>query len=158
MRILPSLALALCGSVLGRPAWSQDSTTRLTTHLRFETTVSRSPIPIGDTATLLFRLRNLGPKAITLRFGSTCQVFPHVARQETGEPVYPSGGLPVCGAMVTYLTIPAQGERLIPLQVRGRTGTEAARRQVLTPGDYVAYSTLAGPFALKPDTLAFSVP
>jgi len=103
-------------------------------------------------------LRNLGPKAITLRFGSTCQVFPHVARQETGEPVYPSGGLPVCGAMVTYLTIPAQGERLIPLQVRGRTGTEAARRQVLTPGDYVAYSTLAGPFALKPDTLAFSVP
>ena len=157
MRILPSLALALCGSVLGRPAWSQDSTARLTTHLRFETAVSRSPIAVGDTATLLFRLRNLGPKAITLRFGSTCQVFPHVARQETGEPVYPSGGLPVCGAMVTYLTIPAQGERLIPLQVRGRTGTEAARRQVLTPGDYVAYSTLAGPFALKPDTLAFSV-
>lgn len=143
--------------IVRRPAWSQDSTAPLTTPLRFETAVSRSPIPVGDTATLLFRLRNLGPKPITLRFGSTCQVLPHVARQETGELVYPSGGLPVCGAMVTHLTIPAQGERLIPLQVRGRTGAEAARRQVLAPGDYVAYATLAGPYTVRPDTLAFSV-
>ncbi len=155
MQVLTSLGLL--ATVLGRLAWSQDSTALLMTNLRFETAVTRSPIPVGDTATLLFRLRNLGPKPITLRFGSTCQVLPHVARKETGELVYPSGGLPVCGAMVTHLTIPGDGERLIPLQVRARTRTEAAYRQLLAPGDYVAYATLAGPYTLRPDTLSFSV-
>ena len=155
MRVLTSLALL--ATVLGRLAWSQDSTVLLTTNLRFETALSRSPISIGDTATLLFRLRNLAAKPITLRFGSTCQVLPRVARKETGELVYPSGGLPACGAMVTHLTILADGERVFPLQVRARTRTEAANRQLLAPGDYVAYASLAGPYTLRPDTLSFSV-
>ena len=34
---------------------------------------------------------------------------------------------------------------------------EAAYRQLLAPGDYVAYATLAGPYTLRPDTLSFSV-
>ena len=155
MRVFTSLGLL--ATVLGRLAWSQDSTALLMTNLRFETALSGSPISIGDTATLLFRLRNLGAKPITLRFRSTCQVLPRVARKETGELVYPSGGLPACGAMVAHLTIPADGERVFPLQVRARTRTEAAYRQLLAPGDYVAYATLAGPYTLRPDTLSFSV-
>jgi len=155
MRVLTSLGLL--ATALGRLAWSQDSTAVPMTNLRFETSVSRSPIPVGDTATLLFHLRNLGSKAITLRFGSTCQILPHIARKEPGQDVYPSGGLPACGAMVTHLTILAGGERVFPLRVRARTRTEAAYRQLLPPGDYVAYATLAGPYTLRPDTLAFSV-
>jgi len=87
-----------------------------------------------------FRLENLTSTAITLDFGSTCQVMAYVARRASGEVVHPADGSWACATMLTELTLPPDGVNTTELRVTGGSGTGEVVG--LPPGEYVVFARL----------------
>lgn len=127
--------------------------------LRLEASIGRSTLRLGDTTSILFRLRNLGADSITLTFGSSCQILPYVRGQHSGHVVYPGGGGWVCAAVITRLTLAPGAEHVLPVVVHGGAPAETVYSYVpLPPGDYLAFASLAhAEFQLRSESLAFSI-
>ena len=94
--------------------------------------VGRDEIAVGDTTTIVFRLRNIGGAEVTLEFSSGCQVMPFVTERTSGRIVVPQGGAWACITALTQLTVPAGKERIYSLPIQGGT--------TVPPGDYVAFA------------------
>jgi hypothetical protein len=124
--------------------------------LKLDASIGRSTIALGDTTSIVFRLRNLGSDSIALSFSSSCQVLPYIT---TGadQVVSPSGGEWGCYQVVTNLVLGPGAEKVTSVLVRG--GAQATYPGVpLLPGEYRAYARLAHPdFPLRSATIDFRV-
>ena len=112
-----------------------------TSGLSLEATISSPIVPIGQTSTLTFRLHNLTSRSVSLTFSSSCQVLPFIEDVRDGV-VYPPGGAYGCFAVITTITLPPFGEKVITQAVRGYTLSIAAPGAVLPPGSYRGYAVL----------------
>lgn len=108
--------------------------------LRLTAQADRADVAAGATAVVTFRLENLTSTAITLDFGSTCQVMAYVARRASGEVMHPADGSWVCATMLTELTLPPDGVNTTELRVTGGSGTGEVVG--LPPGEYVVFARL----------------
>ena len=107
--------------------------------LRLEAAVGWSSLRLGDTTSLVFRLRNVGNESLVLTFSNTCQILPYITISD--QVVYPSGGAWGCFDALTSLTLAPGAERVTSVLVRGGAqGTYPAVR--LLPGQYFAYARL----------------
>lgn len=109
--------------------------------LVFTAATSKSAISIGETATLTFELRNPTNRSVTLRFNSSCQVMPYVAKSG-GAVVHPEGGYG-CYQVTTSLTLEPGAEVVKTLVVFPSTVTGRTPEGIgLAPGRYAAYAEL----------------
>lgn len=108
--------------------------------LIFTAAVSRTPVSAGDTASLIFTLRNPTSQRVTLQFPTGCQIVMRVrrGRNEVWPQPYP------CTQAGTSLRIEAGQEHVVRLPFTAITGEELASYTglVLTPAAYVAYAEL----------------
>lgn len=146
---LACIVLASCGSASPTTPSQQGP-------LRLTGSSTRSFIPAGETATITFRLENLGPYALTLHFSDSCQLMPYIANA-AGQIVYPGGGGWGCLTVITSLTLEAGGAKTVDVQVR-------AAAQVSYPyvalgaGDYSAYAKVpSSEYKLQSDPVRFTV-
>ena len=112
--------------------------------LQYTTSISKSVIERGDTATFHYTLRNVSGREVVLGFSSGCQLLPYIMRER--EMVLPRGGGWGCTMALTTL-------RLAPGQAIDRTQILFAGQVIpanltwvpLEPGDYVGYAELGLP-------------
>jgi len=133
--VLSSVGLAACGSeTLGPPVGP----------LRLEGTIGRASIQVGDTTSLVFRLRNVSHESLTLNFSNSCQIMPYITAGASDKVVYPGGGAWGCYLVLTSFTLAPGAERVVSVLVRG--GEQATASGVpLLPGQYQAYAQLEHP-------------
>jgi hypothetical protein len=110
--------------------------------LTLEATITRSVIRVGETDTLILRLRNLSAYPVSYRFPSSCQLVPFI-EQGPSQTVYPPGAAYVCAAVLTTLTIPPGAVHRVVQEVRG-VATQAPPQAgiALAPGTYGAVAVL----------------
>ena len=112
-----------------------------TSGLSLQATISSPTIPIGQFGRLTYRLQNLTSRSVSLTFSSGCQVLPFI--EDVGDGVvYPPGGAYGCFAVITTITLPPFGEKVITQVVRGDTPSNATPGAVLPPGSYRGYAVL----------------
>ena len=127
--------------------------------------ISSGSIQPGGRAEATFMLVNVGTRAVTVGFPSSCHVLPYVRERQTQRLVHPSGNGYGCAAIVTSQTLEPGQSMAQTLQIAstGRGATSAIASIVdLLPGDYHVYAEVAGsvdgrPFSLRSSTLQFSV-
>ena len=126
--------------------------------LRLEGAIGRPTIGVGDTTSLIFRLRNVSRQPVTLTFSSSCQVLPYITARQTDQIVYPGGNW-LCLTVVTSLTLAPGTEEVITVLVQGAAPGHANPPGVpLPPGEYLAYARLArSDFDLRSDAVPFTV-
>jgi hypothetical protein len=150
-RLLASACLAFsvaCGASPTAP--SADGPFRLTV------SASRSVIPAGETATITFRLQNVGSGPQTLHFGDACQLMPYVANG-LGLIVYPQGGGWGCATVITSLTL-APGEVKTEEVHVGSAAQGPDRYVQLGAGQYSAYAKVpSSEYRLQSEALRFTV-
>jgi hypothetical protein len=61
----------------------------------------------GDTVRIVARLTNTNPHAVTLNFGSACQIMPYV-EDSAGRIVEPQGGAWACAGVMTSIRLEAR--------------------------------------------------
>jgi len=125
--------------------------------LRLEATIGRSTIGVGDTTSIVFRLRNVSRETVALSFPDSCQVVPYITTPRVDEVVYPSGGAWGCLTVITQLVLAPGAEHVTKVLVRG--GAQPMNPAVpLVPGEYRAYARLEHPsFPLRSVSIAFRV-
>ena len=108
--------------------------------LVFTAAVSKTPVSAGDTASLIFTLRNPTSQRVTLTFAGGCQITPRVRRGRAEVWPQPYG----CTAAETQLVLDGGQERVVRLPFTAITGEELALWSglALTPATYVAYAEL----------------
>ncbi len=108
--------------------------------LVFTAAVSKSHVLVGDTASLIFTLRNPTNQRVTLRFSSGCQITTRVRRGR--EEVWPEPYS--CTAALSSLTLDAGQQRIVRVPFTAITGEDLALYTglALTPAAYVAYAEL----------------
>jgi hypothetical protein len=151
MRILLAVACAAfvaCGASPTSP--SQQGPLRLTA------SITRSVIPAGETATITFRLENLGSKNVTLNFADSCRLMPYIA-SSFGLIVYPQGGDWVCATVITSLTLRPAESQTREVKVGG-VGQALDSYVPLGAGDYSAYARVpSNEHKLQSDPVRFTV-
>ncbi len=146
--VLTSVALAACGSdTLGPPGGL----------LRLEASIGRARIQLGDTTSLVFRLRNVSHESLTLNFSDSCQILPYITAGAGDQVVYPSGGAWGCYLALTRFTLAPGAERVVSVLVRG--GAQATDPGFpLQAGQYQAYAQLEHPdFPVRSASVSFRV-
>ena len=110
------------------------------TPLVFTAEVSKARVTVGDTASLIFTLRNPTNQRVTLRFSSGCQITARVRRGR--EEVWPDPYS--CTAALTTLTLDGGQQRVMRLAFTAISGEDLALHTglALTPASYVAYAEL----------------
>ena len=124
--------------------------------LRLDAAIGQSTLRVGDTTSLVFRLRNVSNESLALNFNTSCQILPYITtRGDAG--VYPSGGEWGCYLVLTNFTLAPGTERVLAVLVRG--GAQATDPGVsILPGAYVAYARLEHPdFPLRSASVTFDV-
>jgi len=108
--------------------------------LVFTAAVSRSPVSVGDTASLIFTLRNPTSQRVTLTFPSGCQITARVRRGRHEVWPQPYG----CTAALTSIVLQPGQQRVVRLPFNAISGEELAiyAGPAFTPGAYVAYAEL----------------
>ena|SRR5687767_7902049 len=108
--------------------------------LMFTAAVSKSRVSVGDTASLIFRLRNPTSQKVTLTFPSGCQITARVRRGR--HEVWPQPY--ACTAAITSIVLQPGQERVVKLPFNAISGEELAiyAGPAFTPGAYVAYAEL----------------
>jgi hypothetical protein len=91
----------------------------------------------GDTAFITVSVTNPSPEAVTIQFGSTCQLG-YEAETLDGEVVAPLG--PVCGQAITYLTLAPRETKTAEFRWLG--DNSVAGGALLPPGTYRVYGVL----------------
>lgn len=108
--------------------------------LEFTAAVSKPRVHAGDTASLIFTLRNPTNKRVTLTFGGGCQIIGYVKRGR--EQVWPHPY--ACTAAITTLVLEGYQQKVVTLPFNAITGEELAiyAGLALTPATYVAFAEL----------------
>lgn len=108
--------------------------------LVFTATVSKSRVSVGDTASLIFTLRNPTTQRVTLTFPTGCQIIGRVRRGR--HEVWPQPY--VCTQAITTIVLQGGQQRVVTLPFTAISGEELAiwSGLVLTPATYVAYAEL----------------
>ena len=138
-RLLLLLAVAGCTDVFAPlapgPFLSGDARS-----LVFTAAVSKSRVPVGDTASLIFTLRNPTSQRVTLTFPSGCQITARVRRGR--HEVWPKPY--VCTLAITGISLQPGQQRVVTLPFNAISGEELAiyAGPAFTPGAYVAYAEL----------------
>jgi hypothetical protein len=136
-----SISLSLCAASTAL-ALSCAATSPGGDDFTIDATISRSVIPVDQTATLTLRLRNLTAYPVRYRFSSSCQLMLFIEQGST-HIAYPPGGSYVCLAVITTLTIPSGGQHLVVQEVRGVAAQVPAPAGIaLPPGTYSGYAVL----------------
>jgi hypothetical protein len=129
--------------------------------LRLDAQISQTRLAAGDSATIMFTLRNVSSRTITLGFGSSCQILPYVTDRRTQQIVHPHGGGWVCLTVVTSLVL-APGESSTR-EVQVQAADASTYPFVALPrSDYETYAQLDAylddtVFRLRSASLQFSV-
>ncbi len=152
MRILfavASLAFAVaCGSSPTSPSLERS--------LRLTVSISRSVVPAGETATITYRLQNVGPSAQTLHFSDSCQLLPYIS-SGYGLIMYPEGGSWMCATAITSLTL-APGDVKTEQVYVGSAAQGPYPYVHLGQGDYSAYARVpSSALQLQSDPVRFTV-
>ena len=108
--------------------------------LMFTAAVSKTPVRVGDTASLMFTLRNPTTKRVVLTFPSGCQITGRVRRGR--HEVWP---MPyACTLAPTALTIESNQQVVLRIPFTAISGEDLAiyAGLALTPASYVAYAEL----------------
>ena len=155
---LPTLALALVSALA---ACSTDNVTggqlvrSQVGDLVLEGSVGRSVLGVGDTTSVVFRLRNAGAARLDLLFSSSCQVVPFITARDRDEVVYPDGGWWGCAAVMTPLALEPGEEFVTSVVVRGGVSGPGVPLPV---GQYLAYARVEHPsFPLQSEPLSILV-
>ena len=108
--------------------------------LVFTAAVSKSRVTVGDTASLIFTLRNPSGQRVVLTFPTGCQIVMRVRRGR--NEVWPQPY--VCTTAITTIALNPGQERVVRLPFTAISGEELAiwTGLVLTPATYVAYAEL----------------
>ena len=107
----------------------------------FTASMSRTVIPLGESATLTIRLRNGGTQPVTIDFPHSCQILPYVDNA-AGEPVFPEQGWG-CLTVITKLHLEPGQEIVQGHEIRGGVPAPAIYTgALLPPGEYQAYAEL----------------
>lgn len=137
--LVVAMALAACTNVFA-PQAPGPFLSGEARSLVFTATVSKSRVKVGDTASLIYTLRNPTNRRVVLTFPSGCQITGRVrrGRNEVWPPPYS------CTAAVTSLTLDPGMQRVVRLNFRAISGEELAlwTGLVLTPAAYVSYAEL----------------
>jgi intracellular proteinase inhibitor BsuPI len=153
-RLIPALALVLAGAACGGEhlLWPSSSP------LRLEVVAARTKIAVGDTTTVLFRVRNSGGETVRLTFGSSCQLLPYIARTDH-QVVYPDGGHWVCLDVITELVLAPGEQKVAAIVIHGGSPAASGYSNVaLEPGQYLMYATLSlTDAAQRSESLVFTV-
>ena len=140
------MVLAACGS---------DTLGPHSVPLRLEGSIGKSTLRLGDTTSVVFRLRNVGQDTLALNFGSSCHVLPYISTP-SGEVVYPDGGWWGCLAVLTSLTLAPGAERVTSVLIRA--GADGTHSEVpLPPGQYQVYARLQGAFPIQSASISLRV-
>jgi hypothetical protein len=110
------------------------------TPLVFTAAVSKSRVSVGDTASLIFTLRNPSSQRVVLTFPTGCQIVGRVRRGR--HEVWPQPYS--CTAAISTIALNAGQQRVVALPFTAISGEELAiwTGLVLTPATYVAYAEL----------------
>lgn len=108
--------------------------------LVFTAAVSKARVSVGDTASLIFTLRNPTNQRITLTFPTGCQIIGRVRRGR--NEVWPQPY--ACTLAATSIVLQGGQQRVVVLPFTAISGEELAiwSGLVLTPATYVAYAEL----------------
>ena len=108
--------------------------------LVFTAEVSRPRVSVGDTASLIFTLRNPTTRRVTLNFDSGCQITGFVKRGREVVWPRPYG----CTGVLTQLVLSGGEQHVVKLPFTAISGEELALYSglALTPATYVAYAQL----------------
>jgi hypothetical protein len=152
--LLMCTLLGACTNKVTSPSSPQSS-------LRLSGQITSTVLVRGGTATITFRLENLGSEAVTLGFSSSCQVMLYVRDRGVGQVVYPAGGGWVCATVVTQLVLPAGGAKVLQVEIKAADAAEYPF-VALPPGDYDAFARLEGwvegsGFQLQSEWVQFTV-
>ena len=125
--------------------------------LQLEAVIGRSTLGIGDTASIVFRLRNLTSDSIVLNFNDSCQILPYITTRHADQVVHPSGGDWGCRQVLTSLTLAPEAAETLTVLVHG--GAQASHPAIpLLPGEYLAFARLEHPdFPLRSPMLDIRV-
>lgn len=102
--------------------------------------IDRATLAPGATAVVTFRLANASSDAVTLDFGSSCQVVPYIAKRPDNDVVYPPGGGWGCLTVITHMTLAPHSVTVTELRVRA--GETAQGIVGLQAGEYVFFARL----------------
>ena len=110
------------------------------TPLVFTAAVSKSRVKVGDTASLIYTLRNPTNQRVVLTFPSGCQITGRVRRGR--NEVWPQPY--ACTAAITTIVLDPGAQRVVRLPFTAISGEELALWSglVLTPAAYVSYAEL----------------
>ena len=108
--------------------------------LVFTAEVSKSRVKVGDTASLIYTLRNPTNQRVVLTFPSGCQITGRVRRGR--HEVWPQPY--ACTAAITAIILDAGAQRVVRLPFTAISGEELAiyTGLALTPAAYVSYAEL----------------
>lgn len=143
---LVALASA-CGGVVTGP--SQQGPLRLTG------AITSSVVRAGETATITFKLENLGSDKIELTWSDGCWFQPYIANA-SGSIVFPEGGQYVCTQVISTVTLQPGGSETRTIQLRA--GNTTGPYVGLGAGEYSAYGKLQSySHKLQSDPVRFTV-
>ena len=123
---------AACASNPNAPG--QTGPVRLVAH------IDRIQIASGAVATATFRIENDSAQTVTMHFNSGCQILPFIARQPSGQVVYPADGGWVCTLALTEITLPPGGAAIREVTVVN--GPSQRELVGLAPGHYVFFARI----------------
>ena len=154
-RLVSSAAIlltALVGCQVGTEPGTVDD-------LEFTTSLSRTVIPVGETAVMQMRLKNRGTSTVTLDFPHSCQILPYI-EHAGGATAFPSGGGWGCLTVVTKLVLEPGEEVVQTLEIHGGAPMPAVYTgAALDEGQYRAFAELGERprHYVKSNSVSFSV-
>ena len=123
--------------------------------LELQASIGQSVLAVGDTTSLVFRLRNVGAARLDLVFTNSCVVSPFITTRDPGDFVYPGGGWWGCAAVMRPLALEPGEEFVTTVLVRGGA---AGPGVPLPVGQYLAYARVEhASFPLRSEPLSIVV-
>jgi hypothetical protein len=115
--------------------------------LRMTASIGESPLRLGDTTSIVFRVHNNGADAVTLEF-NTCQGISAHITNPSGDVFYLGGPNTGCRTPAYTMVIPPGGAIAAAVLIRGGTFAEAdgpMSGKALPAGEYRAFARLVYP-------------
>jgi hypothetical protein len=104
--------------------------------------IARNALNIGDTASVVFDLRNIGTDSVTFTFANSCQQALYVRDERSNQLLYPVHE--VCLQMIMTFTLGPGGAHTLPLLIHAGTPVPAVFPGLPLPtGHYVAYAKMS---------------
>jgi hypothetical protein len=121
----------------------------------FTASISKSAIPLGDSATLRFVLRNTSTETLRMTFGG-CQVLYYVKDNDNNF-VFPKDGAWACTGAISSIVLAPGGEHVVTVPVRSSAPDQPIYPGIpVSLGKYSAYAELTNGRG-RTNTVTFTV-